>query len=155
MDNKTFAESIVTCVQDIPYTLILEKACDPSLYNDHFVNEYLSKGGNCHPNVKYGILSPVEFAATLHGDCDTRALLLFMILNHYEYDVAMLSSEVYRHAVIAINLPYLGTSKNINGKRYVLWETTQAGIPPGVFPSEISNMNLWSFNLISKSYPLQ
>lgn len=155
LDKKAFAEVIVSCVQDIPYTLILDKACDPSLYNDKFIDEYLSNGGVCHPFVKFGIYSPVEFIATLHGDCDTRALLLFTLLQHYGYDVTMLSNEVYKHSVIAINMPYLGTSKIINGKRYVIWETTRAGIPPGVFPHQISNMDLWFVNLISTNSIVQ
>ncbi|MCB0524116.1 MAG: hypothetical protein H6576_04005 [Lewinellaceae bacterium] len=149
LNEKLFAEAIVSCIQDIPYTLVLDQACDPLLYNDQFIFEYLSSGGNCHPNVKFGIFSPVEFIATLDGDCDTRALLLFTILSHYGYDVVMLSSEIYRHSIIAINLPYMGVSKTINRKRYVLWETTQAGIAPGVFPSKMSNMNNWYVNLIS------
>ena len=155
LENKAFAEVIVSCIQDIPYTLILENACDPSLYNDQFVHQYLTDGGVCHPYVKFGIFSPVEFVATLYGDCDTRALLLFTILKHYGYDVAILGSEAYQHSVIAINMPYLGTSKIINGKRYVIWETTQAGIAAGVFPSQLSNMNLWFVNLITTNSTVQ
>lgn len=155
LDEKGFAEVIVSCIQDIPYTLILDDECDPLLYNDHFIYDYLTKGGVCHPNVKYGIFAPVEFVATLHGDCDTRALLLFTILSHYGYDVAMLNSEAYRHAVLAVNMPYLGISKTINRKRYVIWETTQAGLPPGVFPSQMSNMNLWTLNLVSTNNTIQ
>ena len=155
LNDKNFAEAIVSCIQDIPYTLILDGACDPYIYNDQFVYDYLSKGGTCHPYVKYGIFSPVEFVATLDGDCDTRALLLYTILSHYGYDVAMLSSAIYKHAVIAIYMPYIGTTKTIEGKQYVIWETTQSGIPPGVFPNEYSNMSFWSVNLISTKSNLQ
>jgi len=155
LTEKPFAEAIVSCIQDIPYTLILDRACDPWLYDDQFINDYLSSGGACHPNIKYGIFSPVEFVATLDGDCDTRALLLYTILSHYRYDVVMLSSNVYRHSIIAINLPYLGISKVVNSKRYVLWETTQSRIPPGIFPDKMTNMNYWFVNLISTNNTLQ
>lgn len=149
MDEKGFAEMIVSCIQDIPYTLILEDVCSPWQYNDVFIRDYLQKGGQCRPYVKYGLLTPVEFIATLQGDCDTRALLLYTLLDHYGYDVVMLSSSYYRHSVIAINLPYSGVSKVINGKKYVIWETTQAKIPPGLFPNQMSQMKFWSANLLS------
>jgi hypothetical protein len=144
-----FAEVIVTLIQDIPYSLILPDACDARIYNDDFIREYLSTGGNCEGHIKYGLLSPIEFMASLAGDCDTRTLLLFTVLNHYGYEVAMLSSELYKHSIIGINLPYNGLSKTINGKRYVVWETTSQGIPPGIIPREISDMRFWNVSLIS------
>lgn len=144
-----FAESIVSLVQDIPYTLILSDACDASIYNDEFITEYLSTGSKCKGFIKFGLLSPVEFMASLVGDCDTRTLILFTILAHYGYDVAMLSSELYSHSIIGINLPYQGISKTINGKQYIVWETTQQGLPPGVIPREISDMRFWNVSLIT------
>jgi hypothetical protein len=65
----------------------------------------------------------------------------------------MLGSELYRHSVIGINLPYNGISKTINGKRYVIWETTEQGIPPGVIPREVSDMRFWNVTLISNNNP--
>ena len=146
-----FAQVITCCIQDIPYTLILDNACDANLYNDDFISNYLDDGGKCEGFVKFGFLSPVEFIGSLNGDCDTRTLLLFTILNHYSFDVAMLGSELYRHSVIAINLPFNGVSKTINGKQYVVWETTTKGIQPGHFPREISDMRFWNVNLISNN----
>lgn len=144
-----FAEVIVSLIQDIPYTLILNDACDTRLYNDNFIRDYLDAGGKCEGYIKYGLLSPIEFMANLVGDCDTRTLLLFTVLSHYGYDVAMLSSELYKHSIIGINLPYNGMSKTINGKQYVVWETTQQSVPPGVIPREISDMRFWNISLIS------
>ena len=154
-DDKRFAEALVSFVQDIPYTLILEDICNPWQYKDAFVREYLLGGGKCRPYTKFGILTPSEFLATLDGDCDTRALLLFTILSHYHFDVAMLSSEHFSHSVIAVNLPYPGISKLINGRRYIIWETTQLGIQPGIFPSQMSDMRLWSVNLLSTQNHVQ
>ncbi|MEZ5003442.1 MAG: hypothetical protein R2730_10460 [Chitinophagales bacterium] len=151
LDKMQFAEVITTCIQDIPYTLILSSECNSNLYNDPFINDYLREGNQCVPNIKYGLLSPIEFLGSLIGDCDTRTLLLFTILNHYGYDVAMLGSELYKHSVIAINLPYKGVTKTINGRRYIIWETTYLGIEPGVFPKDMSDMRFWNVNLISKN----
>lgn len=150
-NNKTFAELIVSFVQDIPYAVILPGACDPKLYNDDFIKRYLSSvDANCGGNQRFGINTPVEFMAGLEGDCDTRTLLLYTILSHYKYDVALLSSEYYSHSLLAINLPYQGLAYKYNDQRYVLWETTSPGIRPGLIPNEIANLNYWRISLKSK-----
>lgn len=149
LNKVEFAEVIVSLIQDIPYSLILSDACSANIYKDDFIKEYLNNNGECQGYTKYGLLSPVEFLSTLKGDCDTRTLLLFTILDHYNYDVAMLSSELYKHSIIGINLPYKGISKSINGKSYIVWETTNQGIPPGLISREISDMRFWNVSLMS------
>lgn len=153
LSETKFAEVITSCIQDIPYTLVLENDCNANRYNDKFISDYLGNGGKCEGFIKFGLLSPTEFMGSLIGDCDTRTLLLFTVLNHYNYDVAMLGSELYKHSIIAINLPYNGISKTINGKQYVIWETTEQGIPPGVIPREVSDMRFWNVTLISNNNP--
>ena len=149
LNATEFAEVIVSCIQDIPYTLILNDACNANLYNDKFIREYLQNGERCEEYVKYGLFSPTEFMANLSGDCDTRTLLLYTVLSHYNYDVIMLGSELYKHAVIGMNLPYTGVFKIINNKKYVLWETTDKGYRPGVLSKEISNTAFWNVTLNS------
>ncbi|SFG29295.1 UbiA prenyltransferase family protein [Pontibacter chinhatensis] len=150
LNQYEFAEMVVSCIQDIPYVLLLDNQCNANLYNDSFVANYLRNGGKCDGNIKYGIRTPAEFIATLKGDCDTRTLLAFTILNHFNYDVAILGSNVYSHSILGINLPYQGTYKTVRGKRYAVWETTAANMKPGELPREISNMQNWTVNLISQ-----
>jgi hypothetical protein len=151
LSEMELAEVIVSCIQYIPYTLILNKNCDPTLYNDEFIKDYLNiQKGDCIGNVKFGILSPSEFLENLKGDCDTRTLMLFTILTHYGYDVAIFSSNIYKHSLLGINLPIGGTSKYINGRRYVLWETTAEGMPPGIIPAQIANTRSWYPTLLNK-----
>ena len=151
LSSKGFAETIVSFVQDIPYAVVLPYACDPNLYSDDFIRKYLStENARCDGYEKFGINTPVEFMATLQGDCDTRTLLLYTILTHYSFDVAMLSSEYYNHSLIGINLPYEGVAYNYNNQRYVLWETTAPNFKPGILPNEISNINYWRISLKSK-----
>ncbi len=146
-----FPEMIVSFIQDIPYSVVLSDACDPSLYPDRFIKNYLSsKDARCDGYERFGINTPVEFMANLNGDCDTRTLLIYTLLSHYGYDVMMLSSEYYNHSLIGINLPYDGIYFPFNNQRYVLWETTAAGIRPGMLPQEISNLNYWKISLKSK-----
>lgn len=151
LNKMQFAEMIVSCIQDIPYTLILNEACNASLYDDKFITEYLKKGEKCEGFIKYGLFAPTEFMANLSGDCDTRTLLLFTILDHYQYDVVMLGSELYKHSIIGINLPYKGISKIIKNKKYILWETTARGIRPGVISRDISDTQFWDVTIISKN----
>jgi len=151
LTSKGFAETIVSFVQDIPYAVVLPNACDPNLYADDFIRKYLSsENARCVGYEKFGINTPVEFMATLQGDCDTRTLLLYTMLAHYGYDVALLSSEYYNHSLIGINLPYEGVAYKYNNQRYVLWETTALNFKPGILSNEISNINYWRISLKSK-----
>lgn len=146
-----FSEMIVSFVQDIPYSVVLPNACDPNLYADDFIRNYLSSSdASCDGYEKFGINTPVEFMANLQGDCDTRTLLIYTFLSHYGYDVALLSSEYYNHSIIGINLPYDGVAYKYNTQRYVLWETTAPNIKAGILPNEISNINYWRISLKSK-----
>ncbi|WP_199140007.1 J domain-containing protein [Pedobacter sp. ASV12] len=146
-----FAEIIVSFVQSIPYTLVLPKACDAQLYQDEFTASYLaSADARCDGYERFGINTPVEFMASLNGDCDTRTLLLYTVLSHYGYDVALLSSSYYSHSVLGINLPYDGLTYEYNNQRYVLWETTVPNARPGILSNDVSNTNYWRISLKSK-----
>ncbi len=151
LSNVKFAELIVSFVQDIPYTVIVPDDCNPNLYEDKFIKEYLSsEDARCDGFEKFGINSPVEFMSNLNGDCDTRTLLLYTMFAHYGYDVALFSSEYYAHSIIGINLPLSGMAYQYQNQRYVLWETTAPNIKAGILPKEISNLNYWRISLKSK-----
>ncbi|KOP36384.1 hypothetical protein DBB36_22910 [Flavobacterium sp. WLB] len=151
LNEIQFAEMIVTFVQDIPYALVLDKDCNSNLYSDRFTRNYLlSNKGDCNGNQRFGINTPVEFLVNLKGDCDTRTLLLYSILSHYNYDAALMSSEFYGHSIIGINLPINGTTYNYNNQKYILWETTAPNAKPGNISNEISNLNNWRISLKSK-----
>jgi hypothetical protein len=151
LSNVKFAELLVSFVQDIPYAVIVPDDCNPNLYDDKFIREYLSsENASCNGFQKFGINSPVEFMSNLYGDCDTRTLLLYTMLAHYGYDVALFSSEYYSHSIIGVNLPISGIAYTYENQRYVLWETTAPNIKAGVLPKEISNLKYWRISLKSK-----
>jgi hypothetical protein len=101
LDSVGFAKTVVSFVQDIPYALVLDRGCNPDLYRDAFIRSYLqSANADCSGFQRFGINTPVEFMGTLKGDCDTRTLFLYTLLDHYGYDVAILSSEVYSHSLL-------------------------------------------------------
>src|SRR5690606_26088112 len=38
LNEYEFAEMVVSCIQDIPYVLLLNKQCNAQLYNDNFIS---------------------------------------------------------------------------------------------------------------------
>jgi hypothetical protein len=153
LDAKEFAEMAACFVQRIPYVLVHDLTCDELIrrsYNDEFIQQYHKEGKQCLQNCKFGLQSPVEFSYNLKGDCDTRALMLFTILDHFGYDVAIFTSEAYGHAIMGIGLPYQGLYKSYNGVRYYAWELTAKDWQPGFLAPQISNMNNWNIVLLNK-----
>ena len=128
---KPFAELLVSMIQEIPYVLLEPGVCPTQ-------NTF-----PCEDQVSLGIHTPLEFLYSLKGDCDTRALLLYLSLKHYGYDVILLGSNRYQHALIGINLPYRGTFYSLRGKRYYLWETTAKGWQAGQAAPEWSDLSYW------------
>ena len=144
LNFNQFADMVVTSIQWIPYVLVLEKSCEDSKYDGGFVTEYLLSGKPCLGNIKFGIQSPVEFMSNFKGDCDTRSVLCFMILDQFGYDVAVLVSEQYGHAILGINLSSGGGDYvKHKGKRYYVWETTATGFEVGNIPPACSNLRYW------------
>lgn len=156
LNEARFAAAIVSCVQSVPYYLVLEGDCNSAAYGaDAFIRSYLASCRNdcCIGQVRYGVRAPVEMLGDLKGDCDSRALLLYAVLRHYGYDVALLTSLVYKHALIAVHFnddTYRpGLRLHINRKPYYLWETTARGFKPGQIAAEMSNINNWEVSLLN------
>jgi hypothetical protein len=151
LDSVQFAEMVVSCIQQIPYCLVLDKECNPSLYSDAFIRNYLrSENARCDSYERFGINTPVEFMATGKGDCDSRTLLLYVVFRHYGYNVAVLSSEYYSHSLLGIHLPLEGQAYYYKNEPYYCWETTAAGMPAGVMAKEVADMRYWRLSLTSQ-----
>jgi energy-coupling factor transporter transmembrane protein EcfT len=139
-----FARLIVSSIQEVPYTWILPESCLGAANKQEINNS----GYACLGNVKkYGIQSPLEFMINQKGDCDTKALVVYSILKHFNYDVRMLISEAFEHALLGINIPANGKFKLHLGKKYYVWETTVKGLDIGQLAPQHSNMNLWEVAL--------
>lgn len=145
--SRKFANVIVSCIQDIPYTLVLNNDCNAFNYDDEFIKKYLSDGGDCLGYTKFGVLAPVEFMARLKGDCDTRTILLYSILSKFGYDVVVLGSYYYKHSILAINIQGDGVYKIFEGRKYFVWETTMEEMQIGQLPPEVGDMRFWNVNL--------
>lgn len=138
-----FADIIVSAVQNIPYSLVIQEDCEQEYYNDPTVRELIDEGTNCEGYVYAGIYTPIEFIDNFEGDCDTRTLFIYTILRHYDYDVKILNSDLYGHSIIGLNIPHHGRYKYAQGKRYYTWETTSENWELGDLSPEVSDMNYW------------
>lgn len=130
LNQNRFAEVVVSLIQSIPYSLNIPGECN-------------EKDIPCISNVKYDILTPLEFFYYKKGDCDSRTLLIYTILKKFGYDVVILNSDLYGHSMIGINIAVYGKYKLINQKKYYFWETTNKGWNVGVLPPESNDISKW------------
>jgi hypothetical protein len=158
LNDVHFARMIFSCIQSIPFYLVVDRSCSDNYYEDEYVQNYLSSCNRdcCIGFARYGVRSPVEFLGDLKGDCDTRSTLLYTILKHYNYNVALLTSNYYKHALLAVNIkdykPSEGVALNIHDRNYYLWETTSAGFDIGIIPTYLQNLNYWDISLLNENY---
>jgi len=150
LNQMEFAEMVVSCIQDIPYSFVLQGQCPTENYEDSMKSILENCPDCCIGNIKYGIQNPVSFIKNLKGDCDTRTVIIYSILKYFKYDVAIVNSDFYRHSIIGINLPASGDFKLYNGKKYILWETTAMYYKAGKLPVSFNNVNYWDVVLTSK-----
>ena len=151
LNQMEFAEMVVSCIQDIPYSFVFQDACLPPEYYDDDIKTILERCPECCiGNVAYGIQNPVSFIQNLKGDCDTRTVLIYSILKYFNYDVAILNSDFYRHSIIGIQLPTTGLHKIYNGKKYAVWETTAKYFRVGDLPATFNDITHWNVVLTSK-----
>ncbi len=148
-DSRAFAEIVVSFVQDIPYVLVHPYSCQYLL--DHsdqtFIHEYHSAGKPCLADIKFGLQAPAEFAYNLAGDCDTRTVLCFTLLEKFGYKPVVMISESYGHSILGIDLPAPGQFKEYKGVKYRIWETTAKDFRIGQLPPEVGDMNYWEVAL--------
>ncbi|MFK7954027.1 MAG: hypothetical protein AB8B73_14360 [Ekhidna sp.] len=137
LSRPDLAEMIVSFVQDIPYSYVIGTDCE----------SYDTKGKPCLGNMSFGILSPYEFIHSLYGDCDTRAVLIYTLLEEMGFDPMIVVSNEYAHAMLALNIPAEGDHLKYRGNNYYFWETTAEGWPLGMLPPTTNNVNYWKVAL--------
>ncbi len=150
LNQMEFADMVVSCIQDIPYSFVLQKDCPTENYDSTTKHVLENCPECCIGNIKYGIQNPVSFIKNLKGDCDTRTVIIYSILKYFNYDVAIVNSEFYRHSIIGINLPARGLYKIHKGKKYTLWETTAKYFRVGYLSPGFDDVTHWNVVLTSK-----
>jgi hypothetical protein len=76
------------------------------------------------------------------SDCDSRAMLLCVILNATGHDAMLFFSPEYRHALLGVAIEMPGAAITVDSREYLLGETT-ARAEPGVIAKEISLGAQW------------
>ncbi len=76
------------------------------------------------------------------GDCDTKSLLLVLILKECGFKACVFDSYRYHHAMAGINLPGIeGTSLEFRGDSYLFVETTYPRWNIGQMPTHYSDLS--------------
>ena len=109
-------------------------------------------------NIKYerpggtlDLFAPVETLAKRFGDCDTKSILLYVILERMGIDCALMWSHHYKHAMLGIWVSGNGSYKLLNGKKYYFVETTFPGWHIGELPPDFRNKRYWYIDEIDKT----
>ena len=99
------------------------------------------------------LLPPLGTLAYRYGDCDSKAILLYVILEKMGVDCAMLWSYNYKHAMLGVAVSGSGHYKTFNGKKYFFLETTYPRWDIGELPPEFKNKRFWFIDEIDSNDP--
>jgi len=118
----------------------------------YFVITFVQNIKYDRPGSTLDLFPPLGTIAYRFGDCDSKALLLYVILERMEVDCAMLWSYNYKHAMLGIKLNGRGNYLTANGKKYYFLETTYPGWDVGEIPPEFNNTKFWFISEIDAGY---
>ena len=85
---------------------------------------------------------PLAAAFERRGDCDSRALVMAIILEHLGIDCVLMLSREYSHAMLAVDVPGGGQRFPFRGREYLVAETT-AHVGLGMIDSSQADFSKW------------
>jgi hypothetical protein len=85
---------------------------------------------------------PLTAAFEKRGDCDSRAMVMGIILERLGIDSVLMVSREYSHAMLAVDVPGGGQRFTYNGKAYLVAETT-AKVGIGKIDSSQADFSKW------------
>jgi hypothetical protein len=121
------ADQVVKCIQVIPY----ERPYNVITDTDQAANAL-------------DYFTPNEVAWYNKGDCDTKSMLIVMLLRQLGYDAVIYYSAHYEHAMAGVSLNATGTSKTYQGKKYYFIESTYPGWSIGDLPPDFGEPDYWT-----------
>lgn len=89
------------------------------------------------------LLPPSLCLAEKYGDCDTKSMLAYMVLDGLGFDVVMMASADYAHAMLGVNATATGDYLEYDGKRYYFVEMTYPDWWLGELDSSCNNPRYW------------
>lgn len=109
----------------------------------YFVITFVQNIKYDRPGGKIDLFPPLGTIAFRFGDCDSKAMLLYVILEKMGIDCAMLWSYKYKHAMLGVKVGGRGNFLVANGKKYYFLETTYPNWDVGEIPPEFNNTKFW------------
>jgi hypothetical protein len=85
---------------------------------------------------------PLTAAFEERGDCDSRAMVMAIILERLGIDSVLMVSREYSHAMLAVDVPGGGQRFTYNGKAYLVAETT-AKVGIGTIDASQADFSKW------------
>ncbi len=77
------------------------------------------------------------------SDCDSRSMLLAILLTHMNQDTVIFISKEFSHAMAGFVSTHPGHSFTVDGKKYLMGETTGKGLTWGKISSDMDNQSKW------------
>ena len=87
--------------------------------------------------------NPISTIMGTASDCDSRSLLMCILLKQIGIDSVLFISNQYNHAVYGSLIDETGAKIEVNGKWYLLGETTAKNIKPGLIAADQNNTEMW------------
>ncbi len=92
----------------------------------------------------FGLYPPPDVVLQNRGDCDSKSLLLVILLRRLGFDAIILASDHYQHAMAGIRLPSPGADTlTWQGREYAFTETTNAHRRIGELPADFRQTRYW------------
>jgi hypothetical protein len=109
----------------------------------YFIISFVQNIEYKRPGGELDLLPPLGTLATRFGDCDTKSLLLYIILEKAGVDCVMFWSFQYKHAMLGAGINARGNFKSFNGKNYYFVETTYPDWEIGDIDPTMNDLSLW------------
>lgn len=119
------AENVIKAVQEIPYERpykIVKKETTAKILD---------------------FFTPHQTGWYKKGDCDTKSMLIVLILGRLGYEAIMYYSAHYKHAMAGININANGTYMKLGNKKFYFIESTYPGWKIGDLPPDMKNTSKW------------
>jgi hypothetical protein len=88
------------------------------------------------------LMSPLTSIVTERGDCDSLSLAYLILLKHFDIEGILLVSEVYSHAMAAVNVEGPGISFPYGEEEYLVAELTKE-VDLGLIASDMIDFSKW------------
>jgi len=87
-------------------------------------------------------VDPLTATAEARGDCDSRAMVLAILLERRGIDAILMVSREYSHALVGIDVPGGGQRFDFQGKKWLVGETT-AHVGLGMIAATQADWSKW------------